>query len=161
MEPWTATGSYERNKSKRTVWISSQRHLWVATGYHIQFISLSLSLFSFLFFSFYPSLTSISKFPLSIDSLGLHRVENPSHVDRSVSLHLYSPPFETCQMFDQRTGKKTQCKVTFWSKFGERLPTVWIALSARRTMSIESNHAWNNYFTGNCLQVKSGKAGKQ
>ena len=58
------------------------------------------------------------------DSLGLHRVENPSHVDRSVSLHLYSPPFDTCHMFDQRTGKKTAAKVTFWSKFGERLPPV-------------------------------------
>jgi hypothetical protein len=58
------------------------------------------------------------------DSLGLHRVENPSHVDRSVSLHLYSPPFDTCHMFDQRTGKKTAAKVTFWSKFGERVPLV-------------------------------------
>ncbi|XP_046459355.1 cysteine dioxygenase type 1-like [Daphnia pulex] len=57
------------------------------------------------------------------DSLGLHRVENPSHVDRSVSLHLYSPPFDTCHMFDQRTGKKTAAKVTFWSKFGERVPS--------------------------------------
>lgn len=56
------------------------------------------------------------------DSLGLHRVENPSHSDKSVSLHLYSPPFDTCHMFDQRTGKKTSCKVTFWSKFGERVP---------------------------------------
>lgn len=63
-----------------------------------------------------------------VDSLGLHRVENPSHVDRSVSLHLYSPPFESCQMFDQRTGKKTACKVTFWSKFGERVSTVWITV---------------------------------
>lgn len=58
------------------------------------------------------------------DSLGLHRVENPSHADKSVSLHLYSPPFDTCHMFDQRTGKKTACKVTFWSKFGERVPLV-------------------------------------
>lgn len=58
------------------------------------------------------------------DSLGLHRVENPSHVDRSVSLHVYSPPFGSCSMFDQRTGKKTMCQVTFWSKFGERLPVV-------------------------------------
>jgi cysteine dioxygenase len=58
------------------------------------------------------------------DSLGLHRVENPSHADRSVSLHLYSPPFDTCQMFDQRTGKKTSAKITFWSKFGERVSSI-------------------------------------
>jgi len=63
------------------------------------------------------------------DSLGLHRVENPSHVDRSVSLHLYSPPFESCQVFDQRTGKKAAAKVTFWSKFGERLPTAIVSKS--------------------------------
>ncbi len=59
------------------------------------------------------------------DSLGLHRVENPSHADKSVSLHLYSPPFDSCNMFDQRTGKKTACKVTFWSKFGQKVSTVY------------------------------------
>uniref|UniRef100_A0A8D0LC11 Cysteine dioxygenase n=1 Tax=Sphenodon punctatus TaxID=8508 RepID=A0A8D0LC11_SPHPU len=30
------------------------------------------------------------------DSIGLHRVENTSHTECAVSLHLYSPPFETC-----------------------------------------------------------------
>jgi len=58
------------------------------------------------------------------DSMGLHRVENPSHTDPAVSLHLYCPPFDTCHMFDQRTGKKTAAKISFWSKFGERVPTV-------------------------------------
>ncbi|CAG7835242.1 unnamed protein product [Allacma fusca] len=56
------------------------------------------------------------------DSLGLHRVENPSHVEPAVSLHLYSPPFSSCRMFDQRTGHETKCTVTFWSKYGERTP---------------------------------------
>ncbi len=32
------------------------------------------------------------------DELGLHRVENPSHSDGAVSLHLYSPPFQSCQV---------------------------------------------------------------
>jgi len=54
------------------------------------------------------------------DSLGLHRVENPSHSERAVSLHLYCPPFNSCKMFDQKTGHSTKCQVTFWSKFGER-----------------------------------------
>jgi len=54
------------------------------------------------------------------DSLGLHRVENSSHTEQAVSLHLYCPPFDSCSMFDQRTGHKTSCKVTFWSKYGER-----------------------------------------
>uniref|UniRef100_A0A3P8VF16 Cysteine dioxygenase n=1 Tax=Cynoglossus semilaevis TaxID=244447 RepID=A0A3P8VF16_CYNSE len=54
------------------------------------------------------------------DSLGLHRVENVSHTECAVSLHLYSPPFQSCQTFDQRTGHRNTVKMTFWSKFGER-----------------------------------------
>ncbi|XP_046332372.1 cysteine dioxygenase type 1-like [Haliotis rufescens] len=56
------------------------------------------------------------------DELGLHRVENPSHSDRAISLHLYSPPFDECECFDQKTGHCTKSKVTFWSKFGKRTP---------------------------------------
>lgn len=58
------------------------------------------------------------------DDIGLHRVENPSHTDKAVTLHLYSPPFDECYCFDQRTGKKLTAKVTFWSKFGKRTPFV-------------------------------------
>lgn len=54
------------------------------------------------------------------DTIGLHRMENPSHTDGSVTLHLYVPPFEKCMTFDQRTGTKRYCRVTFWSKYGER-----------------------------------------
>jgi cysteine dioxygenase len=54
------------------------------------------------------------------DELGLHRVENTSHVEPAVSLHLYCPPFSSCSMFDQRTGHRTKCQVTFWSKYGEK-----------------------------------------
>ena len=55
------------------------------------------------------------------DSMGLHRVENPSHSDPAVSLHLYCPPFNTCSVFNQRTGKRSKCSVTFWSKRGKRI----------------------------------------
>lgn len=55
-----------------------------------------------------------------LDSMGLHRVENPSHADNAISLHLYSPPFNTCQIFNQQTGQATKATCTFWSKFGER-----------------------------------------
>lgn len=55
------------------------------------------------------------------DELGLHRVENCSHSNTAVSLHLYSPPFSSCQIFDERTGQKTRCPMTFWSKFGEKV----------------------------------------
>ncbi|XP_077288699.1 cysteine dioxygenase type 1 [Arctopsyche grandis] len=54
------------------------------------------------------------------DSLGLHRVENPSNANTAVSLHLYSPPFDACHVFNQQTGHKTKAPVTFWSKFGEK-----------------------------------------
>ncbi|XP_034397568.1 cysteine dioxygenase type 1 [Cyclopterus lumpus] len=56
------------------------------------------------------------------DSLGLHRVENGSHTECAVSLHLYSPPFQACQTFDQRTGHKNTVKMTFSSKYGEKTP---------------------------------------
>lgn len=55
------------------------------------------------------------------DTLGLHRVQNPSHTDKAVSLHLYVPPFDTCQTFDDRTGRRRRCNVTFCSKFGEKI----------------------------------------
>ncbi|XP_067003242.1 cysteine dioxygenase type 1 [Anabrus simplex] len=54
------------------------------------------------------------------DSLGLHRVENTSHTDRAVSLHLYCPPFDACLVFNQQTGQRMKCPVTFWSKYGEK-----------------------------------------
>ncbi|KAK4885858.1 hypothetical protein RN001_002129 [Aquatica leii] len=34
------------------------------------------------------------------DSMGLHRVENPSHVEGAVSLHLYCPPYKLDKMAD-------------------------------------------------------------
>ncbi|XP_045612311.1 cysteine dioxygenase type 1 [Procambarus clarkii] len=55
------------------------------------------------------------------DSLGLHRVENTSHSEGAVSLHLYCPPFSSCSIFDERTGKKMKCPVTFWSKYGQKV----------------------------------------
>lgn len=59
-----------------------------------------------------------------LDSLGLHRVQNPSNVEGAVSLHIYSPPFDSCQIFDEATGKKRKCPMTFWSKYGEKVNNV-------------------------------------
>ncbi|XP_035222205.1 cysteine dioxygenase type 1-like [Stegodyphus dumicola] len=56
------------------------------------------------------------------DTIGLHRMENPSHTATAASLHLYCPPFQSVLLFDQRTGHKTRGKVTFWSKYGKRTP---------------------------------------
>ena len=54
------------------------------------------------------------------DSMGLHRVENASHTSPAVSLHLYSPPFQSCRSFDLRTGMARTVRTTFWSKNGRR-----------------------------------------
>ncbi|XP_054738996.1 cysteine dioxygenase type 1 isoform X2 [Anastrepha obliqua] len=54
------------------------------------------------------------------DNIGLHRVENPSHIDTSVSLHLYCPPFNECTVFHKNSGKRIKCPVTFSSKYGVR-----------------------------------------
>ncbi|CAH2244955.1 cysteine dioxygenase type 1 [Pararge aegeria] len=58
------------------------------------------------------------------DAQGLHRMENPSHVDGAVSLHLYCPPFDSCRVFDSRTGKSSEVKVTFWSMYGKKIKKV-------------------------------------
>ncbi|CAB3400936.1 unnamed protein product [Caenorhabditis bovis] len=55
------------------------------------------------------------------DKLGLHRMENKSHSDGAVSLHLYIPPYFECNSFDERTGHRMKCKVTFFSRYGEKV----------------------------------------
>ncbi|GMR56102.1 hypothetical protein PMAYCL1PPCAC_26297, partial [Pristionchus mayeri] len=52
------------------------------------------------------------------DSIGLHRMENPSHSEPAISLHIYYPPYDECRLFDQRTSKTHIGKVTFWSEYG-------------------------------------------
>jgi len=54
------------------------------------------------------------------DELGIHKVENKSHADKLISLHLYSPPFDVCKVFDERTSKRTRINMCFYSKFGEK-----------------------------------------
>ncbi len=53
------------------------------------------------------------------DSIGLHRVENPSHTDTAITLHLYVPPYDHCNVFDERTGHTNQAYVTFYSIKGQ------------------------------------------
>lgn len=50
------------------------------------------------------------------DNIGLHRVENSSNSDVAVSLHLYCPPFDSCNIFN-KAGKKTSAKVIKVFKF--------------------------------------------
>ena len=53
------------------------------------------------------------------DSIGLHRVENPSHTDTAMTLHLYVPPYDHCNTFDERTSRVNEAHVTFYSIGGE------------------------------------------
>ena len=74
-----------------------------------------MSLVSILSFSTLP-------FSYSADSMGLHRVENMSNSDGAISMHLYIPPYDTCKIFDQNTGKETIARVTYFTQFGRRTP---------------------------------------
>ncbi|XP_062924742.1 cysteine dioxygenase type 1-like [Mobula hypostoma] len=53
------------------------------------------------------------------DSIGVHRVENVSHTEKAVSLHLYIPPFDSCHTFDERSGHKQKVTVNFTSRYGK------------------------------------------
>lgn len=56
------------------------------------------------------------------DTIGLHRVSNKSHVEPAFSLHLYSPPYRTCHVFDKRSGRAIMCpNLTFYSNNGVKI----------------------------------------
>ncbi|XP_065178915.1 cysteine dioxygenase type 1-like [Sycon ciliatum] len=57
------------------------------------------------------------------DSMGIHRVENASHTRKAISLHLYSPPFDMCKTFDERTGHERTCRLTFCNFAGRTAPS--------------------------------------
>uniref|UniRef100_A0A914KKV3 Cysteine dioxygenase n=1 Tax=Meloidogyne incognita TaxID=6306 RepID=A0A914KKV3_MELIC len=79
------------------------------------------------------------------DKIGLHRVENPSHSDPAITLHLYIPPFTHCQAFDQRTGRKQKCNVTFYSKFGNKVDYC-LNNENNGVVGINGNNSNNNNF---------------
>ena len=58
------------------------------------------------------------------DSIGLHRMENPSHSEKAVSLHLYSPPFDECGCYEENSGRRFVTPITFWSRFGKIVPNM-------------------------------------
>ena len=53
------------------------------------------------------------------DSIGMHRMSNPSHTDGTVTMHIYCPPYQQCHVFDERTShSQDSCKLSFCSRFG-------------------------------------------
>ncbi|KAF8951960.1 Cysteine dioxygenase [Entomortierella lignicola] len=56
------------------------------------------------------------------DQLGLHRVSNPLKTRGSLSLHLYTPPYETCKTFNERSSMaRSSGKCVFYSSGGRKL----------------------------------------
>jgi len=50
------------------------------------------------------------------DQIGLHRIENKSHSKVGITLHVYVPPFTECQAFEENSGVRKTCQVTFTCK---------------------------------------------
>ncbi|KAF9956331.1 Cysteine dioxygenase [Modicella reniformis] len=56
------------------------------------------------------------------DKLGLHAVSNPLKSKGAISLHLYTPPYETCKTFNERSSKaRSSGKCVFFSDKGEKI----------------------------------------
>ncbi|KAG0232455.1 hypothetical protein BGW42_008173 [Actinomortierella wolfii] len=56
------------------------------------------------------------------DKIGLHRVANPLSHKGSVSLHLYTPPYDMCKTFNERSSKaRSSGKCVFYSARGKKL----------------------------------------
>jgi len=60
------------------------------------------------------------------DSIGLHKIGNPSHDIGAVTLHLYTPPYGSCRVWSQagagELNKSEEAKVGFFSVYGHRTP---------------------------------------
>jgi cysteine dioxygenase len=64
------------------------------------------------------------------DCLGYHKVENPSPTQPAVTLHLYSPPFDRCRVWLDKSGgggtnsryssASSSCCARYDSVYGER-----------------------------------------
>ena len=61
--------------------------------------------------------------PMAVDPVEpVHRVVNcPSHGKRAVSVHVYSRPFDVCEVYDLQQGTYKDIQLTFYSRFGERV----------------------------------------
>jgi len=60
------------------------------------------------------------------DSIGLHKIGNPSHDLGAVTLHLYTPPYGSCKVWAQagvgQLANSEEAKVGFFSVYGHRTP---------------------------------------
>lgn len=55
---------------------------------------------------------TVNDVALITDKDGVHRVGNESEAN-AVTLHLYSPPFQTCYKYDDNTSEATEVPMNF------------------------------------------------
>lgn len=53
------------------------------------------------------------------DAYGVHAIENLSHTEGAITLHLYIPPFQSSNVYDIYTSKKRSVAMTFTTKGGK------------------------------------------
>lgn len=55
------------------------------------------------------------------DSEGYHKVGNPSSTSPAVTMHLYSPPFQSCKIWlDERRQPSRSC-ICHYSEYGKKV----------------------------------------
>ena len=55
------------------------------------------------------------------DSIGYHKVGNPSSTIPAITLHLYSPPFQRCKIWLNENHKPSQSKICHYSEYGTKV----------------------------------------
>uniref|UniRef100_A0A914SEP2 Cysteine dioxygenase n=1 Tax=Parascaris equorum TaxID=6256 RepID=A0A914SEP2_PAREQ len=89
------------------------------------------------------------------DEIGLHRMENPNHSNNAVSLHLYIPPYDHCNSFDEvfsnflrENSISTYCSEKFHAEFNKNIfisvshTSLTYVIQAARNYPVESGVLW-------------------
>ncbi|KAF9027181.1 hypothetical protein CPC16_006642 [Podila verticillata] len=73
------------------------------------------------------------------DTIGLHRVANPLKTTGSLSLHLYTPPYDYCKTFNERSSKaRSSGKCVFYSSKGQKLESCPSATYLKCSLTADS-----------------------
>lgn len=65
------------------------------------------------------------------DTMGVHKVANPSKSKGAITLHCYIPPYDACKCFFDNNGKPTVSTSSFDTEHGEKI-------SERRSSNLSS-----------------------
>jgi cysteine dioxygenase len=55
------------------------------------------------------------------DSQGFHKIGNPDATIPAITMHLYSPPFESCKIWLDQERPPCKSRVCFYSAYGKKL----------------------------------------